>query len=342
MHRRIRILTASITLLFVSLACATLLGPQPPLGQTSPNPLSFGVPNPTPTPQAVVEFCPSITDTIIQLTSSYDEKKDIQFLDGSVLLVSYSIVGEKLNDPSYTFISNDFAPLRNDTEGHLRIWNYFRALIPAEERSMLGEYAIGTDGDGGHLAAVGQSNDDPNEWYLFVDIADTVDYYELTYTLIHEFAHLLTLGPEQVPPSLAVFENPMDEDIYNQELSDCDTYFPREGCARLGSYIQEFYDRFWADIYQEWQNIDLEENEEVYYQELEDFYLAYEDRFVTQYSVTNPEEDIAEAFSYFIFSPKPSGNTMAENKILFFYEYPELTELRTVILNNVCEKFPKE
>jgi hypothetical protein len=339
-RRRIGILTASLALLFVSLACAALLGAPPPLGLTSPETLIFETPTPTPTP--LVEFCPPITDAILELASSYDGKKEVQFLDGSILLVNYEVIGEKLDDPSYTSISTEFAPLRNDTEGHLRIWNYFRALIPASEREMLAEYAIGTDGDGGHLAAVGQTDNNAEEWLLFVDIADTSDYYELTYTFVHEFAHLLTLGPEQVPPSLAVFEDPYDEEIYEDERSDCDSYFPGPGCARANSYIHAFYERFWPDMYDEWQEIDLEDDEEIYYGELEDFYLAYEDRFVTQYAATSPEEDIAESFSFFIFSPKPSGAAIAEEKILFFYEYPELIELRTTVLNNVCAKFPKE
>jgi hypothetical protein len=55
--------------------------------------------------------------------------------------------------------------------------------------------------------------------------------------------------------------------------------------------------------------------------------------------VTNPEEDIAESWSFFILSPKPAGNTIAEQKILFFYNYSELVQLRNEILNNLCTAF---
>ena len=34
-------------------------------------------------------------------------------------------------------------------------------------------------------------------------------------------------------------------------------------------------------------------------------------------------------------------DTIAEEKILFFYNYPELVELRSTILSNVCSAFPR-
>ncbi|MBI3151573.1 MAG: hypothetical protein HYZ21_05540, partial [Chloroflexi bacterium] len=67
----------------------------------------------------------------------------------------------------------------------------------------------------------------------------------------------------------------------------------------------------------------------------------YEDRFVTSYAATNPEEDIAEAFTFFVFGPTPAGDTIAEKKVLFFYQYPELIELRVNILRNLCVNFPE-
>ena len=39
---------------------------------------------------------------------------------------------------------------------------------------------------------------------------------------------------------------------------------------------------------------------------------------------------------YFIFTPKPSGASIAEQKLLFFYAYPEMATLRERILANLC------
>ncbi|MEZ4643120.1 MAG: hypothetical protein R3E31_10390 [Chloroflexota bacterium] len=62
--------------------------------------------------------------------------------------------------------------------------------------------------------------------------------------------------------------------------------------------------------------------------DMEDFYYDHEDWFVTDYAATNPGEDIAESFTAFILQPKPTEDTLAAEKILFFYDYPELVALR--------------
>ncbi len=158
---------------------------------------------------------------------------------------------------------------------------------------------------------------------------------------MHEFGHLLTLGPGQVPPSIAVFNNPDDDDIFLDEVSACPQYFPGHGCANPDSYVNTFYDQFWTDIYDEWNEINLEEDEDVYYERLDAFYNKYQNQFVTDYAATNPEEDMAETWSFFVLGSQPDSDIIAEEKVLFFYQYPELVELREQILNNLCTSFPK-
>lgn len=251
-------------------------------------------------------------------------------------LVTYSVSGNQINNPYFEDVSADLTAYQEDQASHQEIWNYFTTLIPSGERNSLAEFSIITDGEGNILAAVAQTLYDPALWGLAVDIRDTDDKLNLTYTLIHEYAHLLTLGPDQVTPSAAVFDNPDDEDIFYDEVSACPEYFPGEGCSQSNSYINAFFNQFWADIYKEWQDINLIEDDDEYYTAFDDFYLKYEVRFVTDYAPTNPEEDIAEAFTFFILSPQPDGNTSAEQKILFFYDYPELVQLRDEIINGVC------
>lgn len=257
------------------------------------------------------------------------------------MLVTYSVDGDEIYDPLFEDVASDLQDEQLDEEAQRQIWDYYTTVIPAENRGTITEYAVFTDGVDNTLAAVTQAYSDPADWSLQVDIADTSDYYSLTFTLIHEYGHLLTLGPDQVPPSLAVFNNPDDNDIYLQELSACPYYFPGEGCANSDSYINEFYDQFWTDIHDEWNEINLEEDEDIYYEKLDEFYYKYEDQFVSDYAPTSPAEDIAEAWSFFILGPQPAGDTIAEEKILFFYNYPELIQLRSTILNNICTSFPQ-
>ena len=291
-------------------------------------------------PIADTLLCPSVTEEILKVaTEFYEEDAGDENSEEpeELYLTTYSVSGNRISDPIYyEDVSSDLTHYQEDSASHQEIWDYFITLIPAGGRDSLAEYSIVTDGVGNVLAAVAQTLYDPALWSLEVDIRDSGDKLNLTYTLIHEYAHLLTLGPDQVTPSEAVFNNPNDDNIYYDEVSACPDYFPGEGCSRSSSYINAFFNQFWADIYEEWQDINLIENDDAYYEALDDFYYNYEDRFVTGYAATNPEEDIAEAFTFFVLSPRPNGDTIAKEKILFFYNYPELVELRDEIITGIC------
>ena len=339
---RLKIALAAFALLISTLACATLVGEEFP---------ETAIPEAPVTEAPVIEeflSCPVITNQIIEVNSSYLVQGEAETMDygdrdedTTTYIVTYLVSGDDINNPNVENVTADLQDEQDDTAAHQKSWEYFTTLIPLENRGSLAEFSIITDGQDNLLAAVAQTYDDPTLWGLEVDIADTQDYYYLSYTLVHEFAHLLTLGANQVPPNEAVFNNPDDNDLYLNEVAACPNFFPGEGCANSDSYINEYYNQFWANIYDEWNNINLEENDDIYYERLDKFYYDYQDQFLTDYSVTDPAEDIAEAFSFFVFSEKPAGDTIAEQKILFFYNYPELINLRTHIVNNLCASFPQ-
>ena len=60
--------------------------------------------------------------------------------------------------------------------------------------------------------------------------------------------------------------------------------------------------------------------------------------FVTDYAPTSPAEDIAESWSFFVLKKKPASKTIANEKVLFFYEFPELVNLRSQIAHNLCDQ----
>ncbi|MFM8424624.1 MAG: hypothetical protein ACKOBL_05550 [Chloroflexota bacterium] len=341
-----KFLLAFSILLLSSLACATLYGEKSAsTGMLVPD---LGAPPSIFNSSGEAASCPIITEQIVSMNSPVDLSNDLakdfnesSAEDETTYLVTYIVSGDEIQDPYYEDVPASLQDEQDDTAAHQQIWDYFAALIPLEYRSMLAEFSIMTDGTDNILAAVAQTYDDPNLWGLEVDIADTSDYYYLSFTLVHEFAHLFTLGPDQVPPSIAIFNNPEDNDLYLQESSACTTFFPGEGCANPDSYMNAFYQEFWTGIYDEWNEINLIEDEDQYYEALDDFYYKYEDQFLTDYSVTHPAEDIAEAFGFFVFAEQPDGDTIAEQKILFFYQYPELVQLRSEILSNLCGNFPQ-
>jgi hypothetical protein len=125
------------------------------------------------------------------------------------------------------------------------------------------------------------------------------------------------------------------------DTSSCTNYMSMDGCSKSDSYINAFYNAFWADIYDEWSSTVSTKDGEVNEDQVSNFYDKYSDQFVTDYAPTGPEEDIAESWTYFVFGPKPAGDTIAEQKILFFYDYPELVQLRQEVLNGLCQHTQK-
>jgi len=231
--------------------------------------------------------------------------------DEETILVTYQVNGDEISDPVEADVSGELAGLQQDTQAQEEIWDYFIHFMPAEQRETIAEFIIFTDGTDNVLAAVDQLG--PDAWTLEIDIADAGDKAQLTYSLLHEFAHIFTLASTQ----------------FTTGGGACATYQTDENCTTEDSYLNLFYQQFWTDIYPEWEVAYADDT-------IEDFYEQYSDQFVTDYAATDPDEDIAEAWLYFIISPQPAGDTIAEQKILFFYDFPEMVELREQIHNNLC------
>lgn len=269
------------------------------------------------------EFYTLVDEVLGIFLSGEEEFSEEGFTTSEDAIITYVIQGNQIINPQPAAITSNLQAYQDDAAAHQRIWVLFANLIPAEQRIYFSKFVIFTDGTDEVLAAVEPDPDDPSRWILSVDIADAANEDELIYTLVHEFAHVLTLNESQVPFDNEVFAQPDDEDLYQEAEASCPTFFPGEGCSLRDSYINVFFDTFWTDIYDDWLESDPDSDE---------FYLDYEDQFVTDYAATNPAEDIAETFMAFVLEPKPEGDTIAEEKVLFFYEYPELVELRAEII----------
>jgi hypothetical protein len=260
--------------------------------------------------------------------------------DLDIQLVTYTVDGNRLTDPLLGSVPDNLKKYQRDVSSQQNAWELFTTLIPSEQRAIIAEYQVITDGPGDILAVVEQTKHDPNKWILEIDIADIRDTKNLVFTFLHELGHLLTLNSSQVPPDLEVFNNPDSNRIYDREAAACRNYFSGEGCSLKNSYLNIFFDRFWSSLFEEWQPIDNIRDDDKRQDKLDAFYQKYKDRFVDDYAVTNPNEDIAESWAFFVLSPEPNGDTVADQKLNFFYNYPELTRLRGQILNNMCQVRP--
>ena len=287
------------------------------------------------------ESCGSLGDDLIDLLFDLtDTALTVAFGPGTedlddiseVTLITYQVDGNRIVNPLKAAATQENRTYQDDTARHEAMWSRFANLIPQEQRSMVYAFVIFTDGPGETMAAVEPDPGDPNRWSLAVDIADADDQGEFTSTLIHEFGHLLTLNERQVPPDQQLALEPDNETLYEEAAAACSTYFPGEGCSEPESYINAFFGQFWDGIYDEWMEVDAEADEELYYERLDEFYQDRQDQFVTDYAATTPEEDIAESWTAFVLQSKPAGDSIAEQKILFFYAYPELVRLRAELV----------
>lgn len=225
---------------------------------------------------------------------------------------------EKIKDYKVTGVDLEY---QKDVAKHNQIWDLVKKVVPKNQRDKMGQFVIYSGQKAGSAGFVAEIKADLSSWIMGIAIDSAFDGGfnaggELAYTIIHEFGHILTLEKSQVDSSIT------------QE--NCTNYFPGEGCAQENSYINELHNKYWKDIWSEYKAAQADQNAQ------QSFYDKYKDRYVTQYASTNPGEDIAEVFATFVTrKDKPSGNTIAEKKILLMYNRSELIEFRDHIRKNL-------
>lgn len=229
---------------------------------------------------------------------------------------------------TYTIWSDDQLTLTQGQQisEHEQIWEIFSDLIPASVRTDLVAIEFGDNPDSDTWGFVEQTAGRHtqrkivfNLWTIYTSPGQ-LDIDELTHTIIHEFAHILTLNQQQVQ----LLHPLTDDTMIDRYEQMCKTYFVTEGCLRDGGYFHSFIDMF----------RDRTELDNAWRSHQPDRYSDAE--YVTEYATTNPGEDIAESFTFFVLTPKPLSNrTERDEKILFFYGYPELTKLRSFIRGRI-------
>lgn len=296
----------------------------------------------------LVAYTPNAVCTVTMTDVIASAQGDVYNMEGvsdyvepeTYYLAAYSVKGNEITAPVFEAVPTDLEDEQKDSALQNQAWEIFTELIPSQDRQMVARYNVFTDGFENTLAAVDQIRDNPSQWVLEIDVADLKNKDAFMFTMIHEYAHLLTLNAAQVTPDQEIVDDPYNLSLQESKAAVCPNYFAGNGCSHADSYIQAFYNLFWLDINDEWKKVDAlqygTEDLNPYYDGLYHFYLMHQDQFLDDYSTTHPAEDIAESFAYFVFSPKPTGSSIKEQKIAFFYEYPELVRLRENILNGAC------
>lgn len=233
---------------------------------------------------------------------------------GSNLVAVYSVSGGQLN----LVKSGDAASGFYNNARQQEFWKFVNDLIPGDlwpQLTRLVLFADDEDGTAAFVAPIDQNN--LSRWEMGWNLAYTwsggqLIQGETAYTAIHEYAHILTLNAGQI----------------NASSSACSTYQTWEGCSNGNSYINGFVQKFWTDILEENRNVNNDSEHLA-------FYEKYRNRFVTEYAATNPAEDIAETFTIFVINDLPTGNSIADQKVQYLYEFEELVTIRQRIRDNI-------
>ncbi|MCT4662263.1 MAG: hypothetical protein N4A40_10415 [Tissierellales bacterium] len=217
-------------------------------------------------------------------------------------------------------VANKLPLSKNDKEEYESLVKKVKTFIPSSILKDITMMEINTDGIENVMAHTVPATEDLSEgkFRLALDIKDIVDENgDLTKdgkeTIIHETGHMITLDETQVN----------DISWEGEGTESADEKF------KEGSYIKKFYDKYWTKIISDYLKIQEETGDTF------EFYDKYADQFVSDYAATNIEEDIAESFRVFVCKGKPTGNTIADQKVLFFYEYPELLKIREQYRKNL-------
>ena len=219
-----------------------------------------------------------------------------------------------------------------------KYWQYLNKILPTK---LLTQHIVSlrlfTDGIANELGGISPLDKQNTQWEIDIDTYDfnfknTHPSHILLYshTIIHEFGHLLTLNPKQVE---------LTNDFYQD---DTKSYLTTEGYAMPNSYLGRFVKQFWQGAaLSRWDEIQKYENKIKRSHFLYQLYLNNKDQFLTDYAAQSPEEDIAESWAFFVLSDKPVEDKIKHQKVLFFYDFPELVQYRQDIRKNL-ELIPED
>ncbi len=268
-----------------------------------------------------------------------DREQDSFDVDEETSIMEYSADDGKLKLTDRPAVPAALKKWQKDKNKLQRPWKLFTTLFPKGMYDIVDGYVVYTDGNSKSAASLVPGDAGSGTYTLYVDIADAFpnnnfDPGSLTYFLIHEFGHALTLNQNEqagYDESVAPSDNEDGESSSIDDGSDCRAYTSLFGCMRSDSYLNTFYNRFWKSTWSEYKALSQDGYDAAIQEQMNDWYSQHQDWFITDYAAVNPEEDMAESWSAFVLKDRPTGTSIADQKVLFFYDYPELVNLRDAI-----------
>ncbi len=226
-------------------------------------------------------------------------------------LYTNEATGTETNGTTYT-VMPDSTLTPEPTREHQELWNLFKRIIGKEKvKKYFVSFEVFNDENNSTAASVWRTTNNASTWHMNMNEAYIDNRKDLVHTLVHEYAHVLTLSGDQV----------------EQIEGACPYIVLAEGCTKDTSYIYRFHQDFWQMYGDEIPSNDGQEQDEVM-----SFYDSQPNNFVSEYAATNLTEDMAESFAYYVLRPLPQDTTTQKNaKVLFYKQYPEFDKMRNTL-----------
>ena len=197
------------------------------------------------------------------------------------------------------------------------VWDYLCSILPLEARQKIAQFNLFTDGTSNILAYTSPVQvdgvSDNTRFSISIDYYDVYDengekrdWSKLTYTILHEYGHVLLEDETQV--DLTKGDSTHDPAAFIE-----------------GSFRKGFYDTFWSALG------DTGVGD----------YEANPTHYVSRYGANYFHEDIADTFAVFVLGGQPQGDTVAEEKLRFFWADPDMAALRAAIRQNLGLDWPE-
>lgn len=261
-----------------------------------------------------------IADEIYSILLKY-KKLDADAVLTNIFTVEYGLKGQFSINPSnlsIKYINPKGTGLKlltaKEIKQYKNVWAQVKQILPSSILGAFLEFDISSDGEYGIAAYVEQLDAEGKYWRISIDPEDMKDKNEFYHTVIHEYAHYVSLNNTQVNYYSNDYSLKPSNEVYN------DSYM----VVKKESYINDFYNRFWKDIIVD-RNADTSNQL---------FYCRHYTDFISSYASTSCTEDFAECFSYYVLPPNDLTDEMKE-KLAFFDKYPELVQLKNQILQNM-------
>ena len=198
----------------------------------------------------------------------------------------------------------------------LAVWDFLCSILPLEARQKIAEFNLFTDGTSNILAYTAPMEEngvnDNTRFSISIDYYDVYDengarrdWSKLTYTILHEYGHVLLEDETQIDLSKGTGTH------------DPATFID-------GSFRKGFYEAFWKDLG------DTGVGD----------YDADPTRYVSRYGANYFHEDIADTFAVFVLGGQPQGSSVAAEKLRYFWSDADMTALRACIREDLGLDWP--